>query len=68
VSLSISLQTIIYILSEHDLKTTFASSSVRGLPVQRRANDLGPQLLRVQGPVQGPQAKGFGHVPPCLGV
>ena len=36
--------------------------SERGLPVQPGPDDVGPELLRVQGQVQGPQGQGPRHV------
>ena len=44
------------------------TSHLQGVQVPAWEDDLGPALLRVQGPLQGPQAQGPGHVPARLEI
>ena len=45
-----------------------AATEEQGVSLRPREDDLGPQLLRVQGPLQGPEVKGPGDVPARLAL
>ena len=45
-----------------------AAAEEQGVSLRPGKDDLGPQLLRVQGPLQGPEVKGPGDVPARLAI
>ena len=45
-----------------------ADSQEQGVPLRARQDDLGPQLLRVQSEVPGPQGQGSCDVSPRLAL